>query len=192
MVVCPLLLDELAQVLARPKFKRWAAHDHGAAYVAAFAARSAHHPDPTIQTAIVRDPKDDYLVALARAANADVLVSIDNDLLEAPVDDVPICRLRDPLGSARRGLGHERLARGLNPRETARNHRHPAEPLPDAAPANQRLPRTRPRCLKIVVSPARVRVSPSRNPCKTGHFRAAQRRARKGRKGQMPLLQVSS
>jgi putative PIN family toxin of toxin-antitoxin system len=92
MVVCPLLLDELAQVLARPKFGRWAAHDRGTAYVAAFAARSAHHPDPTIQTAIVRDPKDDYLVALARAANADVLVSIDNDLLEAPVDDVTTCR----------------------------------------------------------------------------------------------------
>jgi hypothetical protein len=39
----------------------------------------------------VRDPKDDYLVALASAANADVLVSIDNDL-EAPVDDVTTCR----------------------------------------------------------------------------------------------------
>ena len=78
---------------ARPtEFTRWAAHDRGTAYVAAFAARSAHQPDPAIQTAIVRDPKDDYLVALARAANADVLVSIDNDLLEAPVDDVTICR----------------------------------------------------------------------------------------------------
>jgi uncharacterized protein len=92
MIVCPLLLAELAQVLARPKFKRWAAHDRGAAYVAAFAARAAHHPDPTIHTMIVRDPKDDYLVALVRAANADVIVSIDNDLLEAAVDDVPIWR----------------------------------------------------------------------------------------------------
>jgi uncharacterized protein len=92
MVVCPLLLCELAQVLARPKFKRWAAHDRGTAYVAAFAARSVHHPDPTIQTATVRDPKDDYLVALARATDADVLFCIDNDLLEAPVDDLTICR----------------------------------------------------------------------------------------------------
>lgn len=48
-VVCPLLLCELAKVLARPKFARWAAQDRGTAYVAAFAARSVSHPDPTIQ-----------------------------------------------------------------------------------------------------------------------------------------------
>jgi predicted nucleic acid-binding protein len=42
--------------------------------------------------ATVRDPKDDHLAALARAADADVLVSIDNDLLQAPIDDLAICR----------------------------------------------------------------------------------------------------
>jgi predicted nucleic acid-binding protein len=34
MIVCPLLLDELAEVLARPKFERWASEDRGPAYVA--------------------------------------------------------------------------------------------------------------------------------------------------------------
>jgi hypothetical protein len=33
MIVCPLLLDELADVLARPKFERWASGDCGLAYV---------------------------------------------------------------------------------------------------------------------------------------------------------------
>jgi hypothetical protein len=36
--------------------------------------------------------KDEDLVALAEANNADLLVSIDNDLLEAPIDDLTICR----------------------------------------------------------------------------------------------------
>jgi predicted nucleic acid-binding protein len=39
----------------------------------------------------VRDPEDDYLVALARATGADALVSVDRDLLDASVDDLNIC-----------------------------------------------------------------------------------------------------
>jgi predicted nucleic acid-binding protein len=36
----------------------------------------------------VRDPEDDYLVALMRATQADFLVSLDRDLLDAQLDDV--------------------------------------------------------------------------------------------------------
>ena len=39
---------------------------------------------------ITRDPNDDYLVRLARAVGADVLVSGDRDLLEANLPDVAI------------------------------------------------------------------------------------------------------
>jgi hypothetical protein len=46
--------------------------------------------------------------------------------------------------------------------------------------------------LKIVVSPVRVRVSPSRNPCKQAIFVQRSEAREKGRKGQMALLQVSS
>jgi uncharacterized protein len=91
MLVCPLLFGELSEVLARPKFERWASDDRGLAYVAAFAARSDHRPDPADVPMSVRDPKDDYLVALARETRADALVSVDRDLLEAAVEDVVIC-----------------------------------------------------------------------------------------------------
>jgi predicted nucleic acid-binding protein len=69
LVVSPLLLAELGDVLARPKFARWAADGRGAAYVAGFAARSEHQldPDESLPEA-VRDPDDDYLIALMRAA----------------------------------------------------------------------------------------------------------------------------
>jgi predicted nucleic acid-binding protein len=91
MIVCPLLLDELAEVLARPKFERWASEDRGPAYVAGFAARSDHQPDPVDVPRSVRDPNDDYLVPLARATGADALVSVDRDLLDASVEDLDIC-----------------------------------------------------------------------------------------------------
>jgi predicted nucleic acid-binding protein len=91
MVVCPLLLDELAEVLARPKFERWASGDRGLAYVAAFAARSDHRIDPADIPVSVRDPKDDYLAALARLTASDALVSVDRDLLDATVSDLEIC-----------------------------------------------------------------------------------------------------
>jgi predicted nucleic acid-binding protein len=91
MVDCLRLLDDLAEVLARPKFARSAAQDRGIAYVAAFAARGAVIPTRRSRRRPFRDPRDD-LVALARVDNADVLVSIDNDLLEASVDDVTIWR----------------------------------------------------------------------------------------------------
>jgi predicted nucleic acid-binding protein len=38
----------------------------------------------------VRDPGDDYLVALMFATRADVLVSLDRDLLEAHLDDITV------------------------------------------------------------------------------------------------------
>jgi predicted nucleic acid-binding protein len=39
----------------------------------------------------VRDPDDDYLVALARTTSADALVSIDRDLLDPTINDIAIC-----------------------------------------------------------------------------------------------------
>lgn len=90
LVVSPLLLEELAHVLARPKFERWAGNGGGASYVAGFAARSDHRPDPPSAEPSVRDPDDDYLVALARAERVDVLVSLDRDLLEAGLEDIVI------------------------------------------------------------------------------------------------------
>ncbi len=90
LVVSPLLLAELAEVLARPKFARWASDGRAEAYVAALAARSEHHPDPDERSSVVRDPKDDYLIALMHVSDADLLVSLDNDLLDAKLDDIAV------------------------------------------------------------------------------------------------------
>jgi uncharacterized protein len=96
MVASLLLLNELAEVLERPKFARWADEGRGAAYAAAFHGRSEIRADPPA-TPATRDPGDDYLVALARAANADVIVSVDRDLLEADLADVVVVRPADLL-----------------------------------------------------------------------------------------------
>jgi uncharacterized protein len=90
MIVSPQLLNELKDVLERPKFTRWSSAGRGAAYVAGFGARSEHHSDPAAQGSHLRDPKDEYLVALALAAGADALVSLDRDILDASVEGLLI------------------------------------------------------------------------------------------------------
>ncbi len=92
LIACPEPLAELDDVLARPKFVRWSADGRAVAYVAAFAAGSERRPDPAEVSPSVRDPADDYLVALAREAHADVLVSLDRDLLDAGLTDIAIER----------------------------------------------------------------------------------------------------
>jgi len=39
-------------------------------------------PDPVAPPAVVRDPRDDYLVALARATRVDAIITGDRDLLD--------------------------------------------------------------------------------------------------------------
>lgn len=91
MIVSPLLLAELGEVLARPKFQRWSGDDRGTAYVAAFAAQGEHNADPEDDVGgHVRDADDDYLVALAQTAKADAIVSLDRDLLDARLDRLAV------------------------------------------------------------------------------------------------------
>ncbi len=91
LVVSPLLLAELGEVLARPKLKRWSADGRGQAYADGFAARSEQHPDPQRSSpSEVRDPDDDYLVTLMRSSEADVLVSLDRDLLDAQLANITV------------------------------------------------------------------------------------------------------
>jgi putative PIN family toxin of toxin-antitoxin system len=90
MIVSPQLISELGEVLARPKFTRWSSNDRNVAYVAAFDAQSEHHADPDDAGGHVRDPDDDYLVALARTAEVDAIISLDNDLLDASLDGIAV------------------------------------------------------------------------------------------------------
>jgi putative PIN family toxin of toxin-antitoxin system len=91
LVVSPLLLVELGEVLARPKLQRWSAEGRGQAYADGFAARSEQHSDPQSSSpSEVRDPDDDYLVLLMRSSKADVLVSLDRDLLDAQLANITV------------------------------------------------------------------------------------------------------
>ncbi|MGH2926622.1 MAG: putative toxin-antitoxin system toxin component, PIN family [Solirubrobacteraceae bacterium] len=89
LIVSPSVLDELADVLARPKFRRFITTAIAVAFIEGLAAAVivADPPDPP---SISPDPDDDYLIALARAARADYLVSGDRHLLDLTDPDPPV------------------------------------------------------------------------------------------------------
>jgi uncharacterized protein len=90
-VVSPSLLGELERVLAYEKIRRRVTADEAAELVAELRHHAVVVDDPReVEPGLTRDPGDDYLVALARSAGADVLVSGDPHItgvagLEPPV-----------------------------------------------------------------------------------------------------------
>lgn len=93
-IVSPLLLDELDTVLRRPKFRRWLTVDDIQAYVTFLRAHATVVEDPPAEAGLTPDPDDDYLVGLARAARAAVLVSGDSDLTDLDDPHPPVCTPR--------------------------------------------------------------------------------------------------
>jgi putative PIN family toxin of toxin-antitoxin system len=81
LVVSPLLLTELSGVLRREKFRRYVTEAEVDAFVELVRAASilVDDPDPSSDPIGV-DPGDEYLIALARAARVDALVSGDPHL----------------------------------------------------------------------------------------------------------------
>lgn len=102
-VACPHLLTELERVLHRPKFRRYLTADEAREFVEAVAGMTEMAPDPAEPEALTRDPSDDYLVALARSADVDRIVSGDTHLLE--LGDAP-----PPVVTPRRFLDEVREA----------------------------------------------------------------------------------
>jgi putative PIN family toxin of toxin-antitoxin system len=88
LVVSPQLIAELTDVLARPKFARQASEGRAKAYIAALAGDAIQIDDPPDPPPVSPDSSDDYLIALARAARADVIVSGDSHLIHL-VDPIP-------------------------------------------------------------------------------------------------------
>lgn len=84
-VASPHLLDELRGVLVRPKFRRWLSLSDAVTFVDSLSAYADLLPDGERLPRVVRDPDDDYLVALAKATSA-VIVTGDADLLEAGLE----------------------------------------------------------------------------------------------------------
>lgn len=87
-VISMTLLEELEDVLARPAFKDVLGQEATDRFLADLLLISEWAPDPgDAPTISSRDPDDDYLLALARSAQVDVLVSGDHDLTD--LTDLP-------------------------------------------------------------------------------------------------------
>jgi hypothetical protein len=92
-----MLLSELERVLLRPKFRRYVDTTAAAQHVERIARHATVAANPTDYPSVVRDPDDDYLVALCRQERVELLVSGDADLLDAELQDVTVLRPSDLL-----------------------------------------------------------------------------------------------
>lgn len=81
LIASPSLLHELERVLLRPRFRRYVSEEEALGYVDLFRRMATLVPDQKSVPRLTPDPGDDYLVALARASQADMLVSGDAHLL---------------------------------------------------------------------------------------------------------------
>jgi uncharacterized protein len=95
LVVSPQVIAELTDVLAKPKFALQAADGRAEAYLDALAGDAIHIEDPPDPPAASPDSSDDYLIALARAARADVIVSGDSHLTQLVDPKPPVLTPRE-------------------------------------------------------------------------------------------------
>jgi putative PIN family toxin of toxin-antitoxin system len=83
LLVSPLLLAELREVLRRDKFRRYVSDAEADAYVELIRSEGVLRADPRPSPErLSADPDDEYLIDLARDAQADALVTGDAHLLE--------------------------------------------------------------------------------------------------------------
>ena len=82
LLVCPQMLEELNRVLQYPKFQRYFNDEIRLRFVALIAALGELVDVPDELPRLVRDPKDDYLIACALAGEADLILSGDKDVLD--------------------------------------------------------------------------------------------------------------
>lgn len=96
-VVTQHLVDEVVDVLGRPKLSKYVMPGAGAAFEDQMHRLGQWHAEIDDPPAVTRDPKDDYLVAVARAAGADAITSGDDDLHAAPDLGVEVLTPRELL-----------------------------------------------------------------------------------------------
>jgi putative PIN family toxin of toxin-antitoxin system len=83
LIVSPLLLAELREVLRRDKFRRYVVESEADAYVELIQSEGVVRADPEPSPEpLSADPDDEYLIDLARDAQADALVTGDAHLLD--------------------------------------------------------------------------------------------------------------
>lgn len=81
LAMSPTLLTEIVDVLSRPRIRKRISAEDAQLFLADVAAQALMFADPPDPPSVCRDPDDDYLVALAAASGAEVLVSGDDDVL---------------------------------------------------------------------------------------------------------------
>lgn len=82
LIACPRILMEIERALKKPYFATRFTPTERAGLIETMRLLAIMLPDPTDAPSLVRDGNDDYLVALARSAGADAIVSGDRDLLD--------------------------------------------------------------------------------------------------------------
>jgi uncharacterized protein len=98
-VASPQLIAELRRVALRPRFRRWFDEASARRLIARIELHATMQTDPPALAGATRDPADDYLVALARAAEVDAIVSGDHDLHDADAAVLTPRQLADRLPS---------------------------------------------------------------------------------------------
>lgn len=105
-VACPLLIEEIRDNLEKPYFRARLNELEAHEALEAYSAVAVMLANPADVEAVLRDPEDDYLLALARNSNAEAIITGDKDLLDHPelspraIDARSACGLAD-LGEIR-------------------------------------------------------------------------------------------
>lgn len=86
-VFCPMLVDELTDVLNRDKFRRWIGVDDVVSFIRDVRILAHEVPDPAVIAGVTPDPDDDYLIALAAAARVDTAFPV-TPICGAPTPEV--------------------------------------------------------------------------------------------------------
>lgn len=82
LLLCPTVVRELRVGLEKPYFRARVDADEAAEIVAALGLFAVMLPEPVRPPPVLRDRTDDFLVAAARAGDADAIVTGDRDLLD--------------------------------------------------------------------------------------------------------------
>ena len=90
LIVSEAVLAEVDDVLTRPRLTKRITAEDAHAFIHSIRVVADLAPDGVAPLAFTRDPDDDYLIALARAHEADVIVSGDKDLLTWPEQQPPV------------------------------------------------------------------------------------------------------
>ncbi len=85
---CQILINEIRDVLNRPKFRKYISSDDIEEAIIIHRKLVSEYNNLIIKP-LCRDNHDDYLFALAYAQNADFIVSGDNDVLDVQIIPPP-------------------------------------------------------------------------------------------------------